>query len=61
VRKNLKVQEIKYYLPTNRTAVTSLHPLIYATKMIMVITFCHYLWILFSVFCKENIRRNIRI
>lgn len=39
------------YLATDWAVFTSLHPLINTTKVKMVRTFCHYLGVLWCIFC----------
>lgn len=64
MKSNMQNQSIKIhvklkYRATNGTAVTSLHPFIYATKVIMVRAFCNYLRIFISIFCKTEEKYNI--
>lgn len=41
------------YLATNRTGLASLHPLVYTTKVVMVVTLRDYPWIFNTVLCQQ--------
>lgn len=45
---------IRHYLATNWTTITSFHPFVNTTEMVMVRTFRNYLGVFNSILCRKK-------